>query len=75
MNSSNEVRWGPSVSSNSWGVPRNISSKSFTLEEDCVGYEWGQNNTPAVSSRYREIWARSYDAENRQIQSVQYARR
>lgn len=75
MNSSNEVRWGPSVSSNSWGVPRNINSKSFTLEEDCVGYEWGQNNTPTVSSLYREIWARSYDAENRQIQSVQYARR
>lgn len=73
-NYTNEVRWGPSVSSNSWGVPRNLSSKSFSLEEDCVGYEW-TNNNPTIISRYREIWARSYDAENRQIQSVQYAKR
>jgi hypothetical protein len=73
-NYTNEVRWGPAVSSNSWGVPRNISSKSFTLEEDCVNFQWTTNN-PTIISRYREVWARSYDAENRQIQSVQYAKR
>ncbi len=71
-----EVRWGPSVSNNSWPVPRNIRTRSFTLEEDCVGYEWvTAANQPTITSRYREIWARTYDAENRQIQSVQYARR
>lgn len=74
-NGSSEVRWGPSVSSNSWGVPRNITTKSFSVEEECAGYDWGTSNTPTITSRYREVWARSYDSENRQIQSVQYAKR
>lgn len=76
MNGTSKVRWGPSVSSNSWQVPRNIRNKSVTLDEDCVGYEWtGGSGTPEITSRYREIWARTYDAENRQIQSVQFADR
>ena len=75
-NNNLKVRWGPSVSTNSWQVPRNIRSKAFTLEEDCVGYAWsGGSGAPAITSRYREIWARTYDAENRQIQSVQFADR
>ena len=76
MNGTSKVRWGPSVSSNNWPVPRNIRNKSFTLDEECVGYEWnGGSGAPAITSRYREIWARTYDAENRQIQSVQFADR
>jgi len=75
MNGTSKVRWGPSVSSNNWSVPRNIRSKTFPLEEDCVGYEWSGTGTPQITSRYREIWARTYDAENRQIQSVQFAER
>lgn len=166
MNGTSKVRWGPSVSSNSWSVPRNIRSKAFALEEECIGFDWGaganaptrsifltaafttesgsgvvtvhdaahnlqtgdsvtisgvsqqtvnglqrvalaqthqvtrvDENTYSISlnqfanasirsaanatvtrkeviaSRYREIWARTYDAENRQIQSVQFADR
>jgi hypothetical protein len=167
MNGTSKVRWGPSVSSNNWAVPRNIRSKVVALEEDCIGYNWGAGaNAPtrsifltsafttvngsgvvsvhdaahnlqtgdsvtisgvsqltvnglpraalarthqvtrvdentysisltdlatagnrnlganatvtrkeAIASRYREIWARTYDTENRAIQSVQFADR
>lgn len=76
----NEVRWGPSSSSNSWGVPRNISSKTFTLEEECEGLAaraLRTSPTPVITSytKYREVWTRSYDEENRQIQGVIYAKR
>lgn len=78
----NEVRWGPSSSSNSWGVPRNVSSKVFVLEEACESLSASvlrasSGSNPAVNSltKYREVWTRSYDAENRQIQGVMYAKR
>jgi len=78
-NSGSEVRCGPSSSSNSWGVPRSVTSKTFTLEEECEGLGARQlRTTPSVvtsSSKYRELWTRSYDEENRQIQGVSYARR
>ena len=78
-NNGSEVRWGPSSSSNSWGVPRSVTSKTFTLEEECEGLGARQLRTnPSVvtsSSKYRELWTRSYDEENRQIQGVSYAKR
>lgn len=78
----NEVRWGPSVSTNSWGVPRSISSKGFTLEEECESLNPRvlrpvSEGVTAINStsKYRELWTRSYDAENRQIQGVTFAKR
>ncbi len=78
----NEVRWGPSSSSNSWGIPRSMSSKIFTLEEECESLSARElraasGSTSAINSytKYREVWTRSYDAENRQIQGVTYAKR
>lgn len=78
----NEVRWGPSFSFNSWVVPRNVSSKVFVLEEECESLSASvlrasSGNNAAINShsKYREVWTRSYDAENRQIQRVTYAKR
>jgi hypothetical protein len=74
-----EVRWGPSSSSNSWGVPRSVTSRGFTLEEECEGLgarRLRATPTPIDSyTKYREVWTRSYDEENRQIQGVIYAKR
>jgi len=81
-NNSNEVRWGPSSSSNSWGVPRSLITKGFVLEEECESLSARElravaGSNPAISSasKYREVWTRSYDAENRQIQGVAFAKR
>jgi hypothetical protein len=82
INNSNDVRWGPSSSSNSWGFPRSVTSKVFTLEEECESLSArvlraSAGSNPAInsSSKYREVWTRGYDAENRQIQGVAYAKR
>lgn len=75
-NSGNEVRWGPSSSSNSWGVPRSVTSRVFTLEEECEGLSARALSGSVISvNKYREVWTRSYDEENRQIQGVTYAKR
>ncbi len=78
-NNGSEVRWGPSSSSNSWGVPRSVTSKLFTLEEACEALSGSGSSIPGTtvnsSSKYREVWTRSYDEENRQIQGVTYAKR
>lgn len=72
-------RWGPSVASGSFGVPRNITSGTFTLDDKCLGLGAqaalpGSINIPSTSM-YRDIWIRTYDQENRQIQQVMLAER
>lgn len=75
-NSGSESRWGPSSSSNSWGVARSVNSKVFTLVEECEGLSARTLSASVESaSKYRELWTRSYDEENRQIQGVTYAKR
>ena len=70
----NEKTIVASISSVSKGAPRSASSGVLTLNDEWVGNAAIGNNYPgtslAVTSVYREIWARSYDLENRQIQYV-----
>ena len=69
-------RWGPSMSTVNWGVPRSQTTGSFTPDETCVGLQ-ARNFNPSVASTsmYRDIWVRTYDQENRQIQRVYLAER
>lgn len=75
----------PSVAQISTGVLRTATQGSFTISEtwpgttETVGQTvsaagWGTSNTTvnaySVSKVYRELWTRSYDIENRQIQYV-----
>ena len=73
-------RIGQATFADSFGLPRSISSSTFTLSEDWYGYDRttysnGQFANPPYSatSAYREIWVRSYDRSNRQIQTVEFA--
>jgi hypothetical protein len=65
-----------SVAQISKGSPRSASSGVLTLNDewlgnDAIGTTKTYNGVSfAVTSVYREIWARSYDLENRQIQYV-----
>jgi len=65
-----------SIAQMSKGSPRSASSGVLTLSDEWLGDDAiGTNKTYggvqfAVTSVYREIWARSYDLENRQIQYV-----
>ncbi len=65
-----------SIAQISKGSPRSVSSGVLTLSDEWLGNDAiGTNKTYAgttfaVTSVYREIWARSYDLENRQIQYV-----
>ena len=65
-----------SIAQVSKGSPRSASSGSLTLNDEWLGNaSIGTTKTYggvqfAVTSVYREIWARSYDLENRQIQYV-----
>lgn len=73
-------RIGQATFSDSFGLPRSVNNASFTLSEDWFGfdrttYSGGQFVNPPYSatSTYREIWVRSYDRSNRQIQTVEFA--
>lgn len=73
-------RIGQATFSDSFGLPRSINNATFTLSEDWFGfdrttYSGGQfvNAPYGATSTYREIWVRSYDRSNRQIQTVEFA--
>ena len=83
--SSTNGRIGTATFSDSFAVSRGATEGSFTLSEDWYGYDYATfdngrygptapTNTKALSA-YREIWVRSYDRFNRQIQTVQRATR
>ena len=72
-------RIGQATYSDSFPLPRKLLSTNLTLLEDWYGYDSatyknGQFATPAKYT-YREIWVRSYDRYNRQIQTVEMATR
>ena len=72
-------RIGTATFSDSFAVLRGATEGSFTLSEDWYGYDYLTYNAGSYSSSalsaYREIWVRSYDRSNRQIQTVQRATR
>lgn len=70
-------RWGPSVSSINWGVPRSQTTGSFPVDETCLGMSARTFSNGSINSTgmYRDIWVRTYDQENRQIQRVYLAER
>ncbi len=71
-------RWGPSVSSGSWGFTRSTTNKKFTFEDTCAAYSFvgtAYQNGPTSTSVYRNLWIRTYDQENTQIQQVYLAER
>lgn len=78
---SSNKRWGPSVSSASWGFTRSTTSKTFTFEDSCLAYSFIGNPYPGTNSAinstsiYRNLWIRTYDQENTQIQQVYFAER
>lgn len=83
--SSTNGRIGTATFSDSFAVLRGTTEGTFTLSEDWYGYDFAtydngryDANKPAnlkALSAYREIWVRSYDRYNRQIQTVQRASR
>ncbi|NDF46279.1 MAG: hypothetical protein EB125_11525, partial [Betaproteobacteria bacterium] len=72
QSSSGKKRWGPSVSSASFPVPRSDTTGTFVLEDGCVGLVGPRTlfGTTSASTMYRDMWVRTYDQENRQIQRV-----
>jgi hypothetical protein len=77
---SDGTRIGAATFSDSFGLPRSSTSSAFTLSEDWYGYDRSTYRsgmfaaTPYLAtSTYREIWVRSYDRYNRQIQTVEFA--
>jgi hypothetical protein len=72
-------RIGAATFSDSFPLPRSLTSANFTLSEDWYGYDfatYGTNKYKATATAgYREIWVRSYDRTNRQIQTVEFAAR
>jgi len=72
-------RIGTATFSDSFAVSRGTTEGSFTLSEDWYGYDYltynGGSYSSSALSAYREIWIRSYDRSNRQIQTVQRATR
>ena len=84
--SSSYGRIGTATFSDSFAVLRGATEGSFTLSEDWYGYDYATyasgrygptptSPNPTATSAYREIWVRSYDRYNRQIQTVQRATR
>ena len=78
-------RIGTATFSDSFAVSRGTTEGEFTLSEDWYGYDFATYRegrygptaptaTKAVTA-YREIWIRSYDRSNRQIQTVMRATR
>jgi hypothetical protein len=72
-------RIGAATFSDSYYLPRSLTSLNITLSEDWSGYDfatYGNNKYKnTATSAYREIWVRSYDRTNRQIQTVEFASR
>jgi hypothetical protein len=77
-------RIGQATFSDSFGLPRSLSQASFILSEDWYGYDSATyasskfvtapfSGAAAAAATYREIWVRSYDRSNRQIQTVEFA--
>ena len=71
QSSAGKRRWGPSVSSASFPVPRSDTIGTFVLEDGCVGLN-SRTLFDSISSStmYRDMWVRTYDQENRQVQRV-----
>jgi len=76
---SNGDRIGLATYNDSFPLPRKLLSKDLTLLEDWYGYDIAtyKNGSFAstASKTYREVWIRSYDRYNRQIQTVENAYR
>jgi hypothetical protein len=72
-------RIGAATFSDSYYLPRSLTSLNITLSEDWYGYDfatYGINKYKnTATNAYREIWVRSYDRTNRQIQTVEFATR
>ena len=70
-------RIGAATFSDSFTLSRSLRASNFTLSEDWYGYDFAtySNNSFTATARnaYREIWVRSYDRSNRQIQTVEFA--
>ena len=74
-----KARIGAATYSDSFALPRSVTSGSFTLSEDWYGFDFATYRNAEFANRasyaYREIWVRSYDTRNRQIQTVENATR
>jgi hypothetical protein len=77
---SDNTRIGAATFSDSFGLPRSVTQKTFVLSEDWYGYDRASyqggtfvNPPYSAATTYREIWVRSYDRSNRQIQTVEFA--
>lgn len=72
-------RIGTATYSDSFAVSRGVTEGTFTLSEDWYGYDFATYDSAryaaVATGAYREIWIRSYDRSNRQIQTVQRATR
>ena len=72
-------RIGAATFTDSYSLPRSLTSASFTLSEDWYGYDFAtysnKKYSASATGAYREIWVRSYDRTNRQIQTVEFATR
>ena len=73
-------RIGVATFADSFALPRTLNLANFTLTEDWYGfdrlsYKGGMYAASPYSATaaYREIWVRSYDRYNRQIQTVEFA--
>jgi hypothetical protein len=73
-------RIGSATFADSFGLPRSVLARRFTLGEDWYGFDPATFQSGRFSrlpyfatSTYREIWVRSYDQSNRQIQTVEFA--
>jgi hypothetical protein len=70
-------RIGAATFSDSFVLPRSVKAKEFALTEDWYGFDFSTYKNQAYATvaakAYREIWVRSYDTRNRQIQTVENA--
>ena len=70
-------RIGAATFSDSFALPRSVKSGGFALSEDWYGFDFAtyknQSYANIAAKAYREIWVRSYDTRNRQIQTVENA--
>lgn len=71
------ARIGTATFSDSFVLPRTLRAKDFALSEDWYGFDYatykGGSFSATAGRAYREIWVRSYDTRNRQIQTVENA--
>jgi len=72
-------RIGTATFADSFAVARGATEGAFTLSEDWYGFDFAtfdnSRYASVATSAYREIWIRSYDRANRQIQTVVRATR